>query len=144
MMRGSSNFNLEAIILDTIIYIILHKAIGLYLSGVLGSTSSGINAMKVAFNPGNIHLNVCDSSTTCQTSSLIKSQKLWKKFEVNPFGPGALLAFNWCTAFSTSWRSMGQRRSWLCSSVMSLGMFFRILLIAGDLSMFGSWRACLK
>ena len=65
-----------AITLETILYNTLHTAIGQNLSGVWLFSSLGMRVMKVAFKDGSIHLLTLDSSTTCPTSSLIRSQKL--------------------------------------------------------------------
>lgn len=122
----------------------LHNAIGLNLSGVLECASLGMRVMKLAFMDGSIHLLDLDSSMTCQTSNLIKSQKLWKKLEVNPSRPCAFPSFNYCIAFSTSCKVIALRTNWLCSLVMIFGIDLIILSMASVRSVWVSWWTCLK
>lgn len=89
--NGTNVFSHVVIALETILYMTLQRPIGQNLFEVWQSSSLGIRAMNVAFKEGSIHLLVLDSSTTFHTSSLIRPQKLWKKSDVNPSGPGAFL-----------------------------------------------------
>ena len=117
----------------------LHSEIGRNLCGVWLCFSLGMRVMKVEFKDGSIHLLTLDSSTTCQTSSLIKSQKLWKKSEVKPSSPGAFPTLSYRIAVSTSYKYMGLRMILLCSSVTILGIILMIFSIAGIRSVPVSW-----
>lgn len=117
---------------------------GQYLSGVLCSSSFGTSAIKVALSEGRSQWDVLDSSTSCQTSVLIRSQKWWKKFVVKPSRPRALSSLDWVTTMSTSYRDIGRRSIWFCSSVTSLGISWVILSMAGCLSIGGSYWIPLK
>ena len=117
----------------------LQREMGRNLLGVATWSSLGIRVMKVALRDGRIQCIDLDSSTNCQISSLIKSQKWWKKLEVKPSGPRALHSLFWRIACSTSIRVVGKRRSWLCSSMISFGICCRIWLIVGRLS---DWSSC--
>lgn len=144
MSNGSSGFSLEAITLEMFLYMTLQKAIGRNLFGVWECYSLGMSTMNVAFKEGSIHLFVLDSSTTCQNSSLISSQKLWKKLDVKPSRPGTFPSLSCCMAFSTSYKDIALRRSWLCSSIMIFGTFLVIFSIASSRSSWVSWCTCLK
>ena len=71
-------FNLLAMTLDMILYITLHRAIGLNLSGELASSTLGIRARKVEFIDLRIGQERLESSTTSHISVLTKLQRLYK------------------------------------------------------------------
>lgn len=122
----------------------LQKTIGLNLFGVLECSSLRMRAMNVVFKEGIIQWRVLDSSTTYQTSSLIRSKNLWKKLEVKPSGLGAFPSLSCFIADSTSGKETGHRSNWLCSSVITFRMCRRIFSIAGYLLIWGSWWTALK
>ena len=122
----------------------LHNAIGLYLSGIFGSSPFRISDRKVAFRDGRIQCIDLDSSTNSQTSVLISSQNSWKKLAVKPSGPGALPSLSWAMAFSTSCLEMGWSSFLLWSFVIIFGMCCVIEHMAFSLLPGGSLRISWK
>ena len=83
-------YNIRDIALVNILYMVLHKEIGLKSAKVLGDEDLGIKAILVQLKFLSMKLCFLDSSIARRRSKEIKSQHFWKKPAVKPSGPGAL------------------------------------------------------
>jgi hypothetical protein len=97
----------------------LHRAMGLNCLGFVTLSYFGMRVRKVAFRADSTRPEALDSSTTSHTSCLTRSQQWWKKFVVNPSGPGAFPRGMVLTSWFTSSWVMGHVNASFCSGVTS-------------------------
>ena len=91
-------FRLSKIILEILLYTILHNTIGLNLSGVIALSYLGIKDMKEVLSAFKIVLYFLESSTTSMISCLTIPQHALKKSTLKPFRPSA---FPFCISLMT-------------------------------------------